>query len=82
MTSARDAKLIWNCRRGMLELDIILSKFVSTTFRELNAAQRDTLERLLTYPDPVLYAYLMREDVPDDKELMGIVNLIRADHTA
>ena len=76
--SPTDAKLIWNCRRGMLELDILLSRFVKTGLKDLSPRERLLFERLLHSADPDLFAYLMGQGVPDDPEIAEIVAYIRA----
>ena len=76
-----DAKLIWNCRRGMLELDLILSRFVERHLPRLNVEERLLFERLLNYPDPVLYGVLMDQVDLDDEELMHFVYHIRTQYS-
>lgn len=76
------SKLLWRCRRGMLELDVVLERFIKTQFEHLTSEQKTTLETLLTYPDPVLYAWLMGSDDPTDVECNNLVKFIRAHHNA
>ncbi len=76
-----DAKLIWNCRRGMLELDLILTRFIERHLSSLGAEERLLFERLLDYPDPMLYALLMGQVELDDEELMHFVNNIRTQYS-
>ncbi|MGQ3891137.1 FAD assembly factor SdhE [Legionella sp. CNM-4043-24] len=75
--AARKAKINWQCRRGMLELDLVLNPFVQNELDGLNEQQINTLERLLEEADPVLYSWLMNSSDPDDKELTDLVELIR-----
>ena len=72
------AKLIWRCRRGMLELDLMLSSFVDHHFDCLNEQQSMMFERLLSQADPDIYAWLMGYETPDDEELREIVSVVRA----
>ncbi len=71
------ARLRWRCRRGMLELDLILMAFLDRHYHELEGPDRLTFERLLRTQDRTLLAYLQGEQRSDDKELMRIVNKIR-----
>lgn len=71
------AKLRWRCRRGMLELDLLLMKFFDNHFDELNDAQVTLFEQLLTQPDPDIYNWLIGQTQPDLEELNNIVQLIR-----
>ena len=78
MVSAdKRAKLVWHCRRGMLELDLILQRFVNKHLNLLNQTQLEWFEQLLTAQDPDLYAWLMGYETPVDKELREIVDYIR-----
>lgn len=73
----KKAKIKWNCRRGMLELDLILNPFISLKLDSLTDDQVQSLEVLLNFTDPELYAFFMGSSAPDSKELCDIVNLIR-----
>jgi len=77
ISSEKKAKLIWECRRGMLELDLILSSFVTRCLDKLTDEQITIFERLLTNADPDLYAWFMGYESPVDKELAEIVTHIR-----
>lgn len=53
-------RLRWQCRRGMLELDLILLAFLEKAYLDLSTADQKLFERLLTYSDQDLYCYLIR----------------------
>ncbi|MBT8134773.1 MAG: succinate dehydrogenase assembly factor 2, partial [Gammaproteobacteria bacterium] len=40
----------WQCRRGMLELDLLLNNFVEKKARTLTDQQKQSFELLLSYP--------------------------------
>ena len=71
------ARLRWRCRRGMLELDLILMAFLDRHYHELEASDRLAFKRLLRTHDRTLLAYLQGAQRSDDKELMRIANKIR-----
>ncbi len=75
-TKARYARLKWACRRGMLELDVLLEPFVIHGFSALSEAQKVTFERLLTCDDPDLFAWFMGHEKCHDAELAEIVKII------
>lgn len=77
LTPQKKAKLTWHCRRGMLELDLILQRFLAHQVDTLTDTQIDLFERLLTAQDPDLYAWLMGYETPVDKELRDIVAYIQ-----
>ncbi len=77
VSAAKKAKLKWHCRRGMLELDLILMRFVEEQLEQLDEQQVTAFECLLNCSDPELYHWLMGQEIPRDKELSGIVKFIQ-----
>ena len=61
------------CRRGMLELDFLLERFLQNKYPSLPHDQQAVFVRLLTYSDPQLLAWLTGIEVPDDVELAVFV---------
>ena len=72
----RLARLKWKCRRGMLELDFLLERFVKNKLTLLDDKQLQLFDRLLDEPDPVLLSWFMEHDVPEDKGFQAVVQLI------
>lgn len=72
----RLARLRWACRRGMLELDVLLLPFVDQAFDTLTFQQQETLERLLTCDDPDLFAWFMGHKKCADPDLANIVSIV------
>lgn len=52
-------KLVWRCRRGMKELDLLLIPFVEQCYTHLSPLEQGTFNDLLDESDPVLYAWLL-----------------------
>ncbi|MEM9243621.1 MAG: succinate dehydrogenase assembly factor 2 [Pseudomonadota bacterium] len=78
-TEARhnSAKLNWACRRGMLELDEILQRFLRQAYSGLTAAQKTQFAALLNCSDQELYSWLiLNKDFKRD-ELTDIIQIIR-----
>jgi antitoxin CptB len=77
----RKAKFKWHCRRGMLELDLMLARFFERYIDHLGSEQLNEFEKLLHYPDPDLYAWLMGYQEYNDHECSQIITFIRChDH--
>lgn len=70
------ARIIWNCRRGMLELDLILSRFLQKGFEKLDTQQVTLFEKLLKNQDPDLYAWFMGYEQPENKDFSDIIKTI------
>lgn len=73
------SRLRWFCRRGMKELDVLLSRYLDAVYPDATAAEQRGFERLLAYQDPELYALLTGRDRVDDEEIDGVVQRIRRD---
>lgn len=71
------SKLRWRCRRGMLELDLLLQGFLDHGYSSLAEQGQEAFQQLLTYPDQDLFEYLMARALPTDKDVADVVNCIR-----
>ncbi len=72
----RFARLKWACRRGMLELDVLLLPFIEQAWDTLSFDQQETFERLLTCDDPDLFAWFMGHHSCKDPELAKMVETV------
>jgi antitoxin CptB len=70
-------RLLWQCRRGMLELDILLLAFVENNFKLLNLDEIDVLKRLLAENDQILAKWFLGNINSSDEELAKLVIRIR-----
>ena len=55
-------RIRWQCRRGMLELDLVLGRFVEQDLAGLAPAELETFRQLLEEPDPRLLAWVMGQE--------------------
>lgn len=72
------ARLRWQCRRGMLELDAILQPFFERYFLDLSKEQQAEFERLLTSSDQDLFAWFIDSTKPDDPKLVALIQEIKS----
>jgi antitoxin CptB len=77
--SAERNRLRWHCRRGMLELDLLLEGFLDDGYDRLDVAGRERFARLLDYPDQVLIDWFMGNSVPSDGATRDLVARIRGE---
>ena len=71
-------RLRWQCRRGMLELDHLLDRFLDLGFRDLSSVQRLDFVRLLAEQDQRLSDWFMSRAEPPDVALRDLVQHIVA----
>jgi antitoxin CptB len=74
---AQTRRLLWHCRRGMKELDVLLERFVREALSGASREERGALAELLALPDPVLQGYLLGGEVPVEPQLARLVGRIR-----
>lgn len=60
---AEQRRLAWRCRRGMLEIDIVLQKFVTTYFNELTLTELESFDELLAMTDKDLWNVLSMKNL-------------------
>jgi antitoxin CptB len=68
----------WQCRRGMLELDILLNNFVDHKVTSLSHQQKRSFELLLSYPDQTLLDLLLGNSISSDPSISSIVQQIQS----
>ena len=68
----------WQCRRGMLELDLLLNNFVDKKVANLSQQEKKSFELLLSYPDQTLLDLLLGNTVSSDPVLALIVKEIQS----
>lgn len=68
-------RLQWQCRRGLLELDLLLQRFVTEQYGSLNADARQAFRALLALPDQTLLNWIQGREIPDGK-FKQIINKI------
>jgi len=71
-------RLLWSCRRGMLELDILLKDFISKGYDSLDLSSREAFNTLLDYPDAVLFDLLMGKSITADQGIASVIKKIRS----
>jgi len=72
-----ETRLRWQCRRGMLELDLMLESFVEKRYADLPVKTKKAFHQLLKCQDQILLDYLMGQDVPNDKDVADVAKQVR-----
>ena len=70
-------RLRWRCRRGMLENDLVLARFVDRHGTSLDEGRGAALNELLALPDPELWALVSGQRECEDERLAAIVAMLR-----
>ena len=67
----------WRCRRGMLELDIVLQRFMDLHYRQLDDTQLLQFERLLALPDNDLWELICARQVNRNTDWQPVLELLQ-----
>lgn len=70
------SRLQWRCRRGLLELDLVLQAFLRDGYAALTGEEREQLDRLLELPDDTLLGYIQGRQEPADLDFKKILKKI------
>jgi len=75
------SKVLWACRRGMLELDVILQNFCKQSYDKLTIEQQQLFEALLQEEDQDLQRWLVGAEVCDKPKFQDLLLVIRHMYT-
>lgn len=67
----------WRCRRGLLELDIILQRFMDEHYMQLDVAELQQFETLLSLSDNDLWDMIAEKKMVTDKGLEPVLHLLQ-----
>ncbi len=70
-------RIVWRCRRGMLENDLVLARFLAARDRALTEDEVTQLDRLLDLPDGELWDLISGRAEPQDPAVAPLVSALR-----
>lgn len=70
-------RLKWLCRRGVKELDIIMSHYLEYSFLDAPASQQKAFRELLQIEDPILFQLVVGKEKSQDYEQDKLLALLR-----
>jgi antitoxin CptB len=70
-------RIRWHCRRGLLELDLILERFNQKHLAALDALQLDQFKELLALDDNDLLDLIMERMQVTDQRLAPVLGMLR-----
>ncbi len=78
MTPQRWNRIAWRCRRGMLENDLVLARFLAARGVNLTEEEIEMLDRLLDLPDTQLWDLIAGRQEPHDRSVEPLLAQLRA----
>jgi antitoxin CptB len=70
-------RLRWRCRRGLLELDLLLGIFLEASYHVISDEEKRAFEALLHHSDPELWQYCLGGDPHPDPVTADVIAKIR-----
>jgi antitoxin CptB len=67
----------WRCRRGLLELDIVLQRFMDCYYTHLDEEGLTQFERLLDLPDNDLWDLITARHAKAEEDFLPVLKLLR-----
>ena len=74
-------RLRWRCRRGMKELDILLTRYLDERYGEASSGEQEAFQQLLEAQDPLIFAYCLGSERPPE-HLVDLIGQIAATPSA
>ncbi len=71
------SRLLWRCRRGIREMDIVLQEFLNQSYDTLSDAEKISFSKLLNEADLDILNWIMEKDEPKNDGVKNIIKLIR-----
>ena len=71
------AKLLWRCRRGIREMDLLLQRFIEQCYDTLTNEEKTAFEQLLEQHDLDLMAWIMGRIEPPADSFRHLIEIIR-----
>ena len=60
-------RILWKCRRGMREIDLLLREFSQHKLNKLNKSDIDIFNEILNYDDQRLYDFIFKKEPLDNR---------------
>jgi antitoxin CptB len=67
----------WRCRRGLLELDVVLQRFMDRHYAQLDEQGLEQFERLSSLPDNDLWDLIAARQVTRDNNWRQVLELLQ-----
>ena len=77
MDAVELGRLRWRCRRGMRELDVVLTRYLERDWPAAGAADRAAFQALLERQDPEINTLLLGGAEPQDEVLARVLECLR-----
>ena len=74
--SAPPGNILWRCRRGTKELDVLLERYATQRYARASSAEKAVFHQILDLPDPLLTDYLFGHEPAQPAEVAHLIEQI------
>ena len=71
------SKIRWQCRRGMRELDELLSGYIESSYQKISNEEKKAFNKLLELSDPELVKLLLTPYQSEDPQVNDMIKKIK-----
>ncbi len=71
------SQIRWRCRRGMLELDVLLNRFLESGYQQLSDEEIAAFLLMLEQEDDLIWDWMLGKETPKEQRIARIVDRIR-----
>jgi len=71
------SQLVWRCRRGIRELDVLFGRFLESEYPALSDDEKQTFQNLLEVQDPVIMDWLFGKYDPESSDMLELIERLR-----
>ena len=68
------SQLVWRCRRGVRELDVLFGRFLESEYSALSDQDKLVFQQLLEVQDPVIMDWLFGKYPPEDSQFQPLID--------
>ena len=72
-----ESQLVWRCRRGVRELDVLFGRFLESDYPTLSSEEQLVFQQLLDVQDPVIMDWLFDKYAPEETEMVVLIRRLQ-----
>ena len=72
-----ESQLVWRCRRGVRELDVLFGRFLESDYPTLSSEEQLVFQQLLEVQEPVFMDWLFDKYAPEETEMFVLIRRLQ-----
>ena len=71
----QSSRLLWRCRRGMQEMDILLEYYLTKCYKNVSSIEQKNFEQMLDETDMDIFSWITKRSMPPEKYIDIITDI-------